>query len=43
MIVDKLEYVEFNGDCIFFCFRLEIYRFFGPKIQNCQFKLKLGT
>ena len=37
-------YAEFNGDNHFFCFRRRIpfLRKFGPKIQNCLFKVKLG-
>ena len=36
---------EFNGDDHFFRFSLEIPFFsnFGPKTQNCQFKLKFRT
>ena len=41
----QLEYGELNSDVHFFRFWLEIpfLRKFGPKIQNCQFKLKSGT
>ena len=40
-----LEYPEFNGGVHFLCFWPEISFLskFGPKIQNCQFKLKFGT
>ena len=40
-----LEYPEFNGGVRFLCFWPEISFLskFGPKIQNCQFKLKFGT
>ena len=41
--LEYFEYVEFNGGVPFFCFRLEIPFLgkFGPKTQNCQFKLKI--
>ena len=36
---------ELNGVVHFFCFRPEtpFLGKFGPKNQNCQFKLKFGT
>ena len=38
------EYAEFNDDVHFFSFWPEIlFGKFGPKKQNCQFKLKIGT
>ena len=43
--LDKFKYVEFSGAVSFFRFWLEIPFLgkFGPKNQNCQFKLKFGT
>ena len=44
-IVNWFEYAEFNGDVEFSCFRLELSLLgkFGPKIQNCLFKVNLDT
>ena len=44
-IVALFEYAEFNDMVDLICFRLEIsfLEKFGPKNQNCQFKLKFGT
>ena len=41
----KFEYTELIGSVQFTCFRLEIPFLgkFGPKNQNCQFELKIGT
>ena len=41
MIVDLFEYVEFNDEVHFFCFWPEIpfSGKYGPKNENCQFKL----
>ena len=43
--LNYFEYARFNGTVHLFCFRLEISFLskFGPKNQNCQFKLKFGT
>ena len=40
--IDQFEYAEFSGGVDFFRFRLEILFLnkFGPKNQNCQFKVK---
>ena len=42
---EKFGYVEFHGGVHFFCFGLEtpFLGKFGPKNENCQFKLKFGT
>ena len=44
-LVIQLKYAEFNGDFHVFCFWPAILLLdeFGPKIQNCLFKLKFGT
>ena len=41
----QFEYAQFNGDAGFFCFRPKITFLdkFGPRSQNCQFKLKFNT
>ena len=43
--LNYFEYAEFNGIVHLFCFRLEVPFLgkFGPKNQNCQFVMKLGT
>ena len=43
--LDQFKYAEFSSDAHFFCFRPETQLLgkFAPKIQNCQFRLKLGT
>ena len=45
LVPGLFEYGELNGAVHFFCFRQEtpFLGKFGPKIQNCQFKLKFGT
>ena len=45
-LVPRLIWIEeFNGGVHFFCFVLEMLFLskFGPKNQNCQFKVKFGT
>ena len=44
-VASQFKYVEFNDGVDFFCFRLKILFWgkFGPKNQNCQFKLKFGS
>ena len=39
--LDSFEYVEFDGNFLFFFFRLKkpFLGLFCPKIENCQFKL----
>ena len=45
LIVDLFKYAAFYDGVHFLCFQLEISFLgkFGPKSQNCQFKLKIGT
>ena len=46
LIQRLFEFAKFNVGVYFICFRLEIDPFlgkFGPKNNNCQFKLKIGT
>ena len=40
-----MKYTKFNGGIHFFYFRIQIHFFgeFGPKNQNCEFKIKLRT
>ena len=44
-LVQKIKTAEFNSDVHFFGFQPEITFLgkFGPKNQNCPFKLKFGT
>ena len=43
--LDQFEYAKFRDGVHFFYFQLEIPFLgkFGPKTQNCQFRLKFGT
>ena len=45
LYLDQFKYAEFSGGVHFSRFKVEIPFLgkFGPKTQNCQFKLKFGT